>query len=143
MARSFAAPDRKAQSGCGNPRRQALHRHEAIPFGNPMSSPEQKDRPPQPAERDWTRLEHYLDLTRLWRRARRRRRVQPRTEAPSSPLSMVPFLLLMAALGVLAILIILAAVPGERYPKREQPRSPEGTAPAGWIEPSGERPRPS
>ena len=101
-----------------------------------MSSPEQKDRPRSPEQREWTRLEDYLDLARLWRRAgrRHRRRFQPRTEAPASALGMLPFLLLMAAFAVLAFLIILAAVPGQSYPKREPAPLPQGTAPAGWID---------
>src|SRR5687767_11031843 len=50
--------------------------------------------------RNWTRLDDYLDLARLWGRSgeRHRRRFKPRTE-PSAPrllsLGMLPFVLLM------------------------------------------------
>ena len=91
------------------------------------------------AERGWTRIEDYLDLARLWGRAgeRRRRRLKPRSE-PSAPrllsIGMLPFVLLMAAMAVLAVAIIIAAVPGKRLPERP-PAPPEaGTAPPGWIE---------
>ena len=47
---------------------------------------------------------------------------------------MLPFVLLMAAMAVLAFLIILAAVPGKRYPDRPPPQAEKGTAPPGWID---------
>jgi len=97
--------------------------------------------PPRPAEApdEWTRLEDYLDLGRLWRRAgkRHRRRLRPRTE-PSAPrllsLGMLPFVLLMAAMALLTILFVIAAIPGKRYPERPAPPPEAGTAPAGWLE---------
>ncbi|HEU4704433.1 MAG TPA: hypothetical protein VFS45_01810 [Sphingomicrobium sp.] len=98
------------------------------------------DAKPEPArERDWTRVQDYLDLARLWGRAgeHHRRRLRPRTEA-SAPrllsLGMLPFVLLLAAMAVLAFLVILAAVPGKRYPERAPPPPEAGTAPPGWID---------
>ena len=102
-----------------------------------MAKPDEVVPPPAHSERDWTRLEDYLDLTRLWRRAaeRRRQRLPPRTE-PSAPrllsLGMLPFVLLMAALAILAFLIIVAAIPGRRTP----PPPPEPAPAPVVIEPS-------
>ena len=105
-----------------------------------MTKPADVTPRPDDAKRDWTRLDDYLDLTRLWGRSgerRRRRRLKPRTE-PSEPrlmsLGMLPFVLLMAAMAVLAFLVILAAVPGKRYPDRPPPTPEKGTAPPGWID---------
>lgn len=104
-----------------------------------MSKPEQSMTPPAELPGDWTRLEDYLDLGRLWRRAgrRHRRRMHPRTE-PSAPgllsLGMLPFVLLFAAMALLAILVIIAAVPGKHYPIRPAPPPELGTAPPGWLD---------
>ena len=98
--------------------------------------------PPRPVETpgEWTRLEDYLDLGRLWRRAgrRHRRRMRPRTE-PSTPgllsLGMLPFVLLLAAMALLSVLVIIAAVPGQTVRERAAPPPPElGTAPPGWLD---------
>ena len=104
-----------------------------------MAKPDEVTPQAVDSRRDWTRIDDYLDLARLWRRSgeRRRRRLKPRTE-PSAPrllsLGMLPFLLLFAAMAVLAFLIIVAAIPGKRYPERP-PAPPEaGTAPPGWID---------
>jgi hypothetical protein len=94
---------------------------------------------PADAPGDWTRLEDYLDLRRLWRRAgkRHRRRIRPRSE-PSAPrllsLGMLPFVLLMAAMALLTILFVIAAVPGKSYPERPLQPPEAGTAPAGWLD---------
>ena len=104
-----------------------------------MSKPDHSTSPPADAPAEWTRLEDYLDLGRLWRRAgrRHRRRMRPRTEL-STPslmsLGMLPFVLLMAAMALLTILFIIAAVPGKSYPERPPPPPEEGTAPAGWLD---------
>ena len=105
-----------------------------------MTKPADVTPRPDDAKRNWTRLDDYLDLTRLWGRSgerRRRRRLKPRTE-PSAPrllsLGMLPFVLLMAAMAVLAFLVILAAVPGKQYPERPPPAPEKGTAPPGWID---------
>jgi hypothetical protein len=102
-----------------------------------MTKPAEVTPRPDDAKRNWTRIDDYLD--RLWGRSgeRHRRRLKPRTE-PSAPrllsLGMLPFVLLMAAMAVLAFLIILAAVPGKRYPDRPPPKADQGTAPPGWID---------
>lgn len=93
--------------------------------------------PPDTGER-WTRPEDYLDLSRLWRRsaARLRRRLAPRTE-PEKPrilMGMLPFLLLIFALMLLAVMIILAAVPGRKYPAARPEPSEVGRAPPGWLD---------
>lgn len=104
-----------------------------------MSTPDEAGPSEARAKHGWTRLEDYLDLGRLWGRAgeRRRHRLRPRTE-PSAPrllsVGMLPFVLLLAAMAVLAFLIILAAVPGKRYPERPPEPAPAGTAPPGWID---------
>src|SRR3990170_1137884 len=101
-----------------------------------MTEPDQVTPHSAHRERGWTRMEDYLDLARLWGRAgeRRRHRLRPRTE-PSAPrllsLGMLPFVLLLAAMAVLAFLITLAAVPGKRYPERPPEPPPAGTAPPG------------
>lgn len=104
-----------------------------------MSKPDELTPLPAPAERNWTRLEDYLDLPRLWRRSSRRNRrlVAPRTEQPAASLmsiGMLPFLLLMAGMAILSALIIVAAIPGKQTPQREPAEPPLGTAPAGWLE---------
>ncbi len=104
-------------------------------MADPAETTSQSVDPP----RNWTRLDDYLDLARLWGRSgeRHRRRFKPRTE-PSAPrllsLGMLPFVLLMAAMAVLAFLVIVAAVPGQRYPDRPPPQPERGTAPPGWID---------
>lgn len=104
-----------------------------------MTKPADVTPRPADAKRDWTRLDDYLDLARLWGRSgeRHRRRLKPRTE-PSAPrllsLGMLPFVLLMAGMAVLAFLVIIAAVPGKRTPDRPPPEPEAGTAPPGWHE---------
>jgi hypothetical protein len=120
------------------PQAVALLRRDPI-ITSRMSKPDEVAPPPEHAARNWTRLEDYLDLGRLWRRSsgRNRRLLKPRTE-PSAPsllsLGMLPFLLLIVATGVLAFLIILAAVPGKRDPAPPPEPLPAGTAPPGWID---------
>jgi hypothetical protein len=104
-----------------------------------MAKPDELTSQAADSRRDWTRLDDYLDLGRLWGRSgeRHRRRLKPRTE-PSAPrllsLGMLPFVLLMAAMALLAFLVILAAVPGRSYPDRPPPEPEKGTAPPGWID---------
>jgi hypothetical protein len=104
-----------------------------------MSKSDQPTAPPADAPGEWTRLEDYLDLGRLWRRAgrRHRRRMRPRTEL-SAPrllsLGMLPFVLLMAAMALLTILFIVAALPGKSFPERPPEPPPAGTAPPGWLD---------
>jgi hypothetical protein len=94
--------------------------------------------PPRPAERSWTRAEDYLDLARLWRRSarRNRKRFQPRTE-PENPrftLGALPFLLLMGMLAIMAITIIIAAIPGRQRYDAPKVEVEQGTAPPGWLD---------
>ena len=104
-----------------------------------MSKPDGSTPPPAEAPGEWTRLEDYLDLGRLWRRAgkRHRRRIPPRTE-PSAPgllsLGMLPFVLLLGAMAVLTVMFIIAAMPGKSYPERRAPPPELGTAPPGWLD---------
>lgn len=86
----------------------------------------------------WTRPEDYLGAMARKRSFRRRRRGQERTE-PESPrlfLSTVPFLALLALLGVLAVAIMIAAFPGSQ-PQAKAPPLPakeQGVAARGWFE---------
>ena len=104
-----------------------------------MTKPADLTPRPEDAKRNWTRIDDYLDLGRLWRRSgeRHRRRLKPRTE-PSAPrllsLGMLPFVLLFLAMALLAFLVILAAVPGKHYADRPAPEPEAGTAPPGWID---------
>jgi len=97
------------------------------------SAPRQADAPGE-----WTKLEDYLDLGRLWRRAgrRHRQRMRPRTE-PSAPrllsLGTLPFALLMAAMALLTILVIFDAIPRKPDPERPLLAPEPGTAPPGWL----------
>ena len=106
-----------------------------------MSEPDQSISPPAEAPGQWTKLEDYLDLGRLWRRAgrRNRQRVQPRTELSAPGLlsvGMLPFLLLMVGMALLSLLVIIAAVPGKARADRPPEPPPAGTAPAGWLKSS-------
>ncbi len=76
-------------------------------------------------------------MGRLWRRsaARARRRLSPRTE-PERPrflLGTAPFMLLILALMVVAVSIIMAAIPGRRYEPPKPESAEVGTAPRGWL----------
>jgi len=86
----------------------------------------------------WTRAEDYVLSLAHRRTARRAREAGPRTqpEAPRFLLSTLPFLLLIAAVALIAVVIIVAAWPGNRAPPRAaQPQEREvGTAPKGWFE---------
>jgi hypothetical protein len=71
------------------------------------------------------------------RTARRRRQPNPRTqpEAPRLLLSTIPFLALIAALGVLGVAIMVAAWPGSQPAPRPKPAQHElGVAPKGWLQ---------
>lgn len=105
-----------------------------------MSEKDDVAPPPPRAERSWTRVEDYLDLQRLWLRssAKHRRRLKPRTE-PEQPrfgLGPLPFLLLMGAMLVLAVMIIIAAIPGKQRPAQRAQPAEVGTAQPGWLKTS-------
>jgi len=86
----------------------------------------------------WTCPDDYLGAMARNRTFRRGRRAGERTE-PESPrlfLSTVPFLALLALLGVLAVAIIVTAFPGSQ-PQAKSPPLPtreQGVAPRGWFQ---------
>ena len=89
-------------------------------------------------DRPWTRLDDYFAALARRRTARRSRAAPPRTEpeAPRFALSTLPFLVLMAALFVIAAAIIVAAWPGNWPKPRPKPpvRHELGTAEKGWLD---------
>lgn len=89
------------------------------------------------AARLWTRPDAYLDAL-VRRRTSRRSRSMPRRTEPEAPrfsLSTLPFLLLMAALVVIAVGIMIAAFPGSQPRPAPKPVAQElGTAPKGWFD---------
>lgn len=93
---------------------------------------------PPPAGHSWTRPKEYIEALARRRTARRKRepgagaRTQP--ESPRLLLSTLPFLALIAALGVLAIAIMIVAWPGrpQRHPPPQQRE--QGIAPKGWFQ---------
>ena len=93
---------------------------------------------PPPAARAWTRIDDYLvHMRRRDAAARRRRRLEPRTqpETPRFMLSTLPFLALLAVLGVMTIAMMIAAWPGEERQVKARPAVHElGTAPKGWLQ---------
>ena len=93
-----------------------------------------------PAEHSWTRPEVYFEALARRRTERRKREPLVRTQ-PKSPrllLSTLPFIALIAALGLLAIAIMVTAWPGrmqhrpERHPPPQQQE--QGVAPKGWFQ---------
>ena len=96
------------------------------------------DRPPARDEaRPWTRIDEYIVSLARRRSARRAHSVKPRTqpEEPRFVLSTLPFLLLLAALLVVAVAIFLAAWPGSRPQPQPKPEVREqGIAKRGWLE---------
>ena len=92
--------------------------------------------PAQPA-RLWTRPDAYVEALVRRHSARRHREPRPRTqpETPRLLLSTVPFLVLIAALGMLAVAIMIAAYPGAQPPVRVQaPQDEQGMAAKGWFQ---------
>ena len=91
------------------------------------------------AARRWTRPDAYVDALVRRRNARRRRsprRDRTEPEAPRLLLSTVPFLALIAVLGVLAVLIMVVAFPGSQPgPRPPQMAQKElGVASKGWLQ---------
>ena len=86
----------------------------------------------------WTRPEDYLGAMARKRDFRRGRQKGDRTE-PESPrplLSTVPFLALIALLGVLAVAIMITAFPGAQ-PRQTPPKVAQkqvGVAQKGWFQ---------
>lgn len=89
-------------------------------------------------EGKWTRPDDYIEALAVKRTFRRKRSGRGRTE-PESPrflLSTLPFLALLALLGVLAVAIMVAAFPGTQ-PELKAPPLParqQGVAAKGWFE---------
>lgn len=94
--------------------------------------------PPTPA-RDWTRIDDYL--THMRRRdavSRSKHRLKPRTE-PEKPrfmLSTFPFAALIAIFGIMTVVVLVMAWPGNDRPStRARPAVHElGTAAKGWMQ---------
>ncbi len=92
-----------------------------------------------PAARRWTRPDDYVEgLVRRHsaRRAERRPRQRTEPEAPRLLLSTVPFVALLAALGMLSVAIMVAAWPwSQPQPRAPQPVQHErGVAAKGWFQ---------
>jgi hypothetical protein len=91
--------------------------------------------PPEPGR--WTRADDYLGVLARRRTARRERETSSRTQ-PESPrllLSTIPFLALIAALGILAVAIMVTAWPGSQPELKPRPVAHEqGVAPKGWLQ---------
>ena len=89
-------------------------------------------------DRPWTRFDDYIAALARRRTARRNRAPAQRTEpeTPRFALSTLPFLLLIAALFVIAAAIIVAAWPGNWPAPRPKPEVKHelGTAEKGWLD---------
>jgi hypothetical protein len=75
-------------------------------------------------------------MARLWRRSAASRRLEPRTEPerPRMSLGMLPFVLLILALMAVAAMIIVAAIPGRKYPEPKPQPAEVGSAAPGWLQ---------
>jgi hypothetical protein len=94
--------------------------------------------PARAPTRAWTGIEAYFaSLAR--RRTERHRRERPHfhPEAPRLWLSILPFVVLLAALAIFAVAIAIDAWPGRERPQAQPKPQPReiGTAPPGWLEP--------
>lgn len=90
-----------------------------------------------PAGRKWTRPDAYVEALVRRRSFRRAHPPQERTqpESPRFALSTLPFLVLLLALGVLAVAIIVLAWPRPQPQHRPvQLAKEQGYAPRGWLE---------
>ena len=96
------------------------------------------DRPPARDEaRPWTRIDEYVVGLARRRTARRAHSLRPRTqpEEPRFSLSTLPFLLLMAALIVVAAAVSFVAMPRSAPPAEPAEQAAEkGVAKRGWLE---------
>jgi hypothetical protein len=93
--------------------------------------------PPRPIEA-WTGIDDYLGALARRRTARSKREPKLRRTEPETPrllLSTVPFLVLIAALAVLAVAIMIAAWPGNQPRPQVRPAEhQQGYAPKGWFQ---------
>ena len=92
-----------------------------------------------PASRKWTRPDDYVEGLVRRHNARRAERRRPRRTEPEAPrllLSTVPFVALLAALGMLSVAIMIAAWPwSQPRPRPQQPVEHErGVAAKGWFQ---------
>ena len=98
------------------------------------SKPELVDSPP--GRRSWTGPQAYIEALAR-KRTFRRSHDSPRRTQPESPrllLSTLPFLALLALLGILAIAIFIAALPGHQPRTKQQVAAKEkGVAQPGWF----------
>ena len=80
----------------------------------------------------WTHPEAYVEA--LARASRSRQRTEP--EAPRMLLSTLPFMMLIALLGLLAVAIMIMAFPGSRREPRpvQAAAKQEGVAAKGWLQ---------
>jgi ferric-dicitrate binding protein FerR (iron transport regulator) len=88
-------------------------------------------------DRAWTRVEDYFTALARRRTARRKREPITRTqpETPRFSLSTLPFLVLIAALFVIAAAIMVAAWPGAWPEQKAAPAAHElGRAERGWFQ---------
>ena len=88
--------------------------------------------------RDWTQPDHYVASLARKRAARKSREPSPQSqhEASRFPVSMLPFVALMAVFAILVVATILVAFPGNQPELRaKRPSAPErGYAPKGWLQ---------
>lgn len=94
---------------------------------------------PPPAAREWTRIEDYLaTMRRRDAGSRSKHRLKPRTEPerPRFMLSTFPFVALIAVFGIMTVVIMVMAWPGNERPAvHARPATHElGTAPRGWMQ---------
>jgi hypothetical protein len=95
-----------------------------------------KERLAESRPEKWTRANDYVAAMARKRAARPPHKARSEPEAPRALLSTAPFLALIALLGILAVLIMIAAFPGTQPPpKAEQVAAHEqGVAPKGWFQ---------
>ena len=90
-----------------------------------------------PESLNWTRVEDYLGAMARRRTERRRLEPKPRTqpEAPRLLLSTLPFLVLIAAMAMLAVGIMIIAFPGTQpQPHPRLAAHQQGVAAKGWFQ---------
>jgi hypothetical protein len=91
---------------------------------------------PEP-EGAWTKPETYVEALIRTRSFRRAHKEKPRTQpdSPRAMLSTIPFLALLALLGVLALAIMYLAFPGNQpVSKSRPPVREQGRAEPGWFQ---------
>jgi hypothetical protein len=85
----------------------------------------------------WTRPNHYVAALARRRTERRKREPKTRTqpENPRMLLSTLPFLVLIAAMAVLAVGIMILAFPGTQPVAQPRPAGhQQGVAAKGWFQ---------